>query len=377
MRFVFRFILNEKPLFLLCLFSIFLGTFFLVSQIFVIANIASFTINIEKAKLLSDYSLPSSDPAGFLNFLRQGYEIYKSEGNIGLTKYIVSLENTSLIVALALLALLFTILSQGVLFFKDFIANYFSKKVSARIRKYFFDQMIYLPIYFFRQKQSGDLISRATNDVKIIEDDINSFFEHGIFGIIFCLTGFIILIYLNLKFSIILFITVPIIVFLINLTSRVFKKITASIQEKLSDITNKYHNAIYGIDVIKIFTKEEFEKNKFQKEIKSYLKKIKKQIFLDKINRPINEILIVIIVIVIVIYGSHLIWKNEISVDVMLTFILVLVYISQYIQRINYAFFFVKTRISISSKRLSEILQQYEPENIHCNQKKKKLLLGR
>ena len=376
MRFVFRFIPNEKLLFFFYLFFTFLGTFFLISQIFVIANIASFTINIEKVKLISENSFLVSESSDLWEFLFQAIEIYRSEGNIGLTKYIISLENTTFILLLALIILGFTFISQAVLFLKDFIANYFSKKVGAHVRKHFFGRMIYLPIGFFRQKQSGDLISRATNDVKAIEDDLNSFFEYGFFGVIFCLTGFAILIYLNAKFSVILFITIPIVVLLINFTSKTFKKITLGIQEKLSDLTNQYHKVIYAIDVIKIFTKEEFEKNKFQKEIKNYLKKIKKQIFLDKMNRPINEILIIFIVLVIVIYGSNLIWQDEITIDTLLTFILVLVYISQYIQRVNYAFFFVKTRMKVSAKRLSETLYQHKLEDVHQHREKSYSLDG-
>ncbi len=362
MKFVFQFIRDEKPLFVLNLIFIFLGTFFLISQIFLISNLTSFTFNIDKARLLvQDEIAPSS---GLWNTIENLYQVYRAEGNLGLTKYVVMQRDVSIIVILASLSLLFTIISQGVLFLKDFVSNYFTRKIGSRIRMHFFDEMVFLPISFFRKKQTGDIISRATNDVKDIESEINTFLEYGVFGVFFILVATGILLYLNLKFTLILFLIIPIIILIINFTAKVFKKLTTNIQEKLSDITNKYHFLTYGIDIIKIFTTENYERKKFSKEIFSYLKSVKKQIFLEKISRPINEIFIIICIITIVSYGSSLIWHGEITIENLLTFILVLIYISQYIQRLNYAVFFALTRISVSSNRLTSLLKEVKKEKL-------------
>ncbi len=362
MRFVFKFIWEEKLLFFLNLFFIFLATFFLVSQIFVIANIASFTINLEKARIIVENGINFKKTDSYWSELYYIYQIYLSEGNLGVANYVLSLKSFTIIFLVGVIIFIFVIFSQLVLFFKDYVANYFAKKVGARIRKHFFDKMIYFPISFYRQKQSGDIISRITNDTGAIENSLQGFFEQGIFGTFFTVVGLGILLYLNLQFSIILFIFLPIIVLLISFIAKLFKRITINIQEKLALITNKYSVTIYGIDIIKIFSKEEYEKNKFAKEIKDYLRHSKKQLFFQRITLPINEILIVLAVIVIVLYGSNLIWQERITMDVMLTFVLILIYVSQYIQRINQALFITRNQINVASERLVETLNQYPME---------------
>jgi ABC-type multidrug transport system fused ATPase/permease subunit len=166
---------------------------------------------------------------------------------------------------------------------------------------------------------------------------------------------------INFNFTLILVINFLILGLFIFFISKFFKTLVRNIQQKISDITKHIYNSLQGIEVIKIFNREEQEKKYFSKLVKRYLQLIKRQILIQYLNRPINEFFITFGALIIIFYASILIWEDSLSITKMFTFFSILIFIVPYVQRFNNGFF-IKQKISVAIERLFENFYKADQE---------------
>ena len=113
----------------------------------------------------------------------QGNEQYnKSSGILSQISALVqdTIQHQGKIKALAyicVIVVVFTILKNLFLYLSVYILNPLRNAVLRRIRDDMFTKTLSLPIGFFTEERKGDLISRMTNDITMVEWSIMSVLE--------------------------------------------------------------------------------------------------------------------------------------------------------------------------------------------------------
>ena len=129
-----------------------------------------------------------------------------------------------------------------------------------------------LPIGYFKSERVGNIISRFTNDVNIIQSSISATFSNLIKEPLTLIVFLAIAVSISWQLSLFAFIIVPIASLIIAWIGTKLKKQTIILQAKIADITSILQETISGVKIVKAFGMEQFENNRFMNETKSYLK---------------------------------------------------------------------------------------------------------
>src|SRR5919107_1136723 len=160
------------------------------------------------------------------------------------------------ILGLALLRFLFS-------FGRRYSTNYLGHVVEYRLRKALFEKMLSLHHGFYDKASTGELISRATNDLRVVR----SFVGWGIFQLFISLLTLVVvsaaLLYLNAPLALIVLSPMPFLAFAAWRFAAKVHPIFRSVQQKLADVTTVVQENVSGIRIVKSFSREPFETDRF------------------------------------------------------------------------------------------------------------------
>lgn len=225
------------------------------------------------------------------------------------------LELMQMVKAIAILPI-FAIV-QGLIFFAGkYYMEWVGSRVVADLRAALFRQVHALPMQFFTQSRSGELISRITNDTgaltglvtNVIADAVRSPFTLiGSLGYMF---------WKDWKLSIMALIVLPICILPIALISRRIRKAAKSGQEYLGDMLSVVQESIGGAIVVKAFQMEEEENERFNFFNTRVFKLLMRQTRGLALAEPLMTGASAIGLVGVVIYAYY----NQLSLAVLITF---------------------------------------------------------
>lgn len=222
---------------------------------------------------------------------------------------------------LILYVLAFYVFSSLFMYFQEFIIAGISQRVVYKIRKDIFDKFQKMPVIFFDRTTHGELMSRVTNDIDNINNTISQTMIQFMQTFISTIGTVIIMFYINKMMTLITLATVPIVLLVTKTIANNTKKYFKTQQQFLGNLNGHIEESISGIDVVRMFNKEDDMINKFKK-FNDDLKEVgvKAQIwsgFIMPIMNAIGNLTFVIIVL----SGSLLVLNNTITIGVVTSFI--------------------------------------------------------
>lgn len=165
----------------------------------------------------------------------------------------------------AVLSLLFA-LKAVFRFGQSYYGHILAQKLERDMRREFFYHLQKLSFAFFDDRKTGDIMSRVTNDISKV-NDMSNHAPEDIFSSVLMIGGsFIFLVSLNLKLALITFLPVPVLFwFSIKFGARMFSGFRR-VNRAVAEINHRLENTIAGIRVVQSFTREGYEKERFDKD---------------------------------------------------------------------------------------------------------------
>lgn len=208
----------------------------------------------------------------------------------------------------------------------NYIAKYFiayvEQGVIRNLRDKLYEHIHKLPMSFFKNEKTGDLISRFTNDVNIIQQSITAVFLNVFQDPLTIIVFFGIAFSISWKLTLFALLIVPLSIGLIGFIGSILRKQSYSLQNKLGAIVDVLHETLSGVKIVKAFGMEEYENNRFRKETNKYFKMVLKLVRIRNISSPTTEIIAVILGAVILYYGGRLVLiDNEIKASEFMGFL--------------------------------------------------------
>lgn len=169
-----------------------------------------------------------------------------------------------LLALLTLLAFASIFLKSAALYFSQLAAAAFSNRAIRNIRVELFGKFVSLPLGFYHKQKAGELISRSTADLTVMQERISNILigivEHPFHAMAFLLY----LLAMNFKLTLLVFVTAPVIVGLIRLFGRKVRKHSRRVQDALSYLTSAYQENILCLKVVQGFAGEKKELTRFR-----------------------------------------------------------------------------------------------------------------
>lgn len=192
-----------------------------------------------------------------------------------------------------------------------YLEAYYLAYVQQGIIKSFRDQTYIhlhkLPMSYFKNERTGDLISRITNDVGLIQNSFRAVFKSIFREPITIIVFTIIAISISWQLFLISLIVLPISTIIIGYIGVSLRNQTKKLQMQIGNITAVLQETIVGVKIVKAFGMENYENKKFMDITKKYLKIALKKVRVQNISSPTTEFLAVIVGVVIIYYGGLLV----------------------------------------------------------------------
>ena len=175
------------------------------------------------------------------------------------------------------------------------------------LRNQAYEHLHKLPMSFFKKERVGNLISRITNDVNTVQGSVSATFLNMIREPLSIVVFLGIAIGISWRLTLLAFVVLPFAMGIISYVGLQLRKHSSLIQAKMADITSILQETISGVKIVKAFTMETYENNKFTSETGKYFKLLLKITRIRNAASPLTEILSVMVGVVIIYYGGVLV----------------------------------------------------------------------
>ena len=201
--------------------------------------------------------------------------------------------------------------------------GYIGQNVIQKLRDKLYSHFLTLPMTFFNSKRTGDLASRISSDVQVLQDSIPNVVGGGITSSLNSI-GFIgLLIYLDWKLAFWALVFFPFALYPIYRFGRRIRKASGTGQQYLADLNSQVYETLTGIRVVKAFGMEKYEKNKFEKTNEQYMSTAMKSIQAFAASSPIVEMMATASILGLMIWLAHrsLFPPHDMSVGLFVSFL--------------------------------------------------------
>lgn len=258
-------------------------------------------------------------------------------------------------IALALIAVLFV---QGVFSFtRVYTFAVVSERSLADLRKAVYQKIIWLPLRFFDSRRVGELMSRITADVGTLSEIFSFTLAELLRQFLTLIFGTIIIFYLAPKLTGFMLLTFPVLVILALAFGKYIRNLSKKTQDKLAEANVVVEESLQSISVVKAFTNELFETNR-------YTKALKEVVFVAIRTARYRGLFISFIIfalfggiVAVGWYGASLVQVNEITVGELFSFVIYTSFIGGSIAGLGDIYTQLQRAIG-ASERLLEILQE-------------------
>lgn len=216
--------------------------------------------------------------------------------------------------------LVLMVMKNAVVYFHQLLMNDVSQRVMRDIRYDLYTKIQNLSLDYFSEKRTGELVSRITHDVQIVENAVS----YGVTDLF--RQTFLIVMYITIAFSIhlnaalIIFFVFPLMVWPISSIGRRLRKLSKSTQERMADINAILLETISGVKVVKAFCTERYEVDRFRAKNYDYYKLKMKAARRLSLLAPITEILGVVCGIFIISWMGRQVMEEKLSFGVFILF---------------------------------------------------------
>ena len=168
-----------------------------------------------------------------------------------------------------------------------------------------------LPMSYFKNEKTGNLISRITNDVNVVQSSVSAVFLNMIREPLTIL--FFLGLALSISWRLTLFsvFVLPFTIGIISWIGLILRKQSGFLQEKMADITTTLHETITGVKIVKAFGMEEYENRKFKTQTQSFFKLVLKMARIRNVASPLTEFLSVLVGGAMIYYGGALVLVDK------------------------------------------------------------------
>ena len=230
-------------------------------------------------------------------------------------------KNLSLLNLVAIGLLVLFIIKGGLSYGQTYLMSRVSFGVVTDLRNQAYEHLQRLSLSFYKKRRTGEIISRLINDVDVIQ---NAFINEmsGFFGNFLLLAGVLgFIFYIHWRLSLFILILIPVLTFTINKFSRWIKKSSTSIQGKMADISSILQETVVGAEVVKSFTSEKREVERFRRENIKNLQLNLKRTRIAAVLTPLVEILTLAGLISILWYGGREVIRGALSMGELVAFL--------------------------------------------------------
>jgi subfamily B ATP-binding cassette protein MsbA len=219
-------------------------------------------------------------------------------------------------------------------FGEDYLSAYIGQHITLDIRSGLNRRLQRMSLSFFNRTPSGKMMSRVVNDVSVISNGITD----GAFSVIGEGARLIFVLgaafWIDWKLALIAFVVFPCAVGPVLAFSRRMRKLTKKAQKQMSGITSLLQEAYQGNRVVKAFGMEEYERERFDVELRRLFKYSMRAAVIKASTGPMIESMSAVAILVALWYGAASVIHGTRTVGTFVAFLVAMLIVYEPFKRL-------------------------------------------
>jgi len=251
-------------------------------------------------------------------------------------------------------AYLLSLMTMGGQFY---LMGWVGQNVLARLREEIFAKIQTLSLSYFDRHDAGDLMSRLTNDV----DVLNQLLSNGLvqmLGGVFQMTGIVVaMVVLNWRLALASFSVIPAMVLVINLLARYARAAFRQTRETIGDVNVELEEKISGVRVAQAFSREQVNQKRFAELNAANRDANVSAVGITSAFSPAMDVLSTVAIAIVAGYGGYLAIGGLVTVGVVVSFLRYVQLFFRPVQQISQVYAMLQAALA-AGERVFDLLDE-------------------
>ena len=199
-----------------------------------------------------------------------------------------------------------------------------SREIEFDLRGDFWKHIQLLPLRYFQNTSTGNIMAHATNDINAVRMFIGPAVMYSIDTSVRLIMVLILMLSLNTTLTIYALLPLPLLSILVYKVGKLIHSKFTTIQEKFAQLTTLAQENFSGIRVIKSYVREESEMKRYAEHSQDYLKKNMNLIRTQALIMPILFLITGLSIIIVIWLGGTKVINGELTLGEITAFIVYL-----------------------------------------------------
>lgn len=185
--------------------------------------------------------------------------------------------------------------------------TFVGERVVTDLRLAAYQQLQRLDLAFFEQRRTGEITSRITNDVTLIQTTVTTNLATLLQGMIQLVGAVVLMIVVSWQLSGLALVLVPTLVAIAVVFGRWLRRISTTVQDRLADATSVLEETVAGVRVVRSFGREPYEIERFRTAIEATFAAAMKRARVRALFQPAMSLAVWAVLIGMLVIGGYLV----------------------------------------------------------------------
>lgn len=237
-----------------------------------------------------------------------------------------------------------------------YLLTYTGEHIVKELRTRIWKKVLSLPVSYFDSQETGETVSRLTNDTNIVKGLITRHLVSAVTGVLSMAGAVAILFWLDWQMTLVMLISVPIMLFVIIPIGRKMYRISKSLQNEMAKYTSVLSGVLSEIRLVKTYTAEEYEQQRGSARTNELFRFGLKEAKLMAVLNPLISLAMMLMLVFIIGYGGIRVSAGALTAGELVAFILYLFLIIVPVSQFS-SFFAELQKAMGATERIRELLE--------------------
>ncbi|WP_223588741.1 ABC transporter ATP-binding protein [Neobacillus bataviensis] len=205
-----------------------------------------------------------------------------------------------------------------------YLLSHIGQSVVAGIRDRLWKKLLVLPIPFYDEHQSGDTVSRMTNDTAVVKGLITEHLSGFLTGIISIIGSLVVLLILDWKMTLLMFIAIPLSALILVVLGKKMHQVSKGMQDETARFTSVLQQVLSEIRLVKASNAEPLEYKNGKTGITQLFQYGLKEAKIQALITPLIGLVIMVLLVLILGYGGMRVSSGALTAGDLVAFIMYL-----------------------------------------------------
>jgi subfamily B ATP-binding cassette protein MsbA len=204
---------------------------------------------------------------------------------------------------------------------RTYLLSFIGERVVSDLRVEAFAHMQRLSLDFFNNRRTGELTSRLTNDISLLQSAVTTNVATLLQGLVQLVGAAVLMIVVSWQLSSLALVLVPAAVFIGRFYGRKLRQLSTIVQDRLADSSNVIEESVSGIRIVKSFAREPYEIGRFSTAIQETFDAAMHRTRVQAVFQPLMTMLAWGTLIVVLWLGARMVFSGQLQPGDLVAFV--------------------------------------------------------